>query len=222
MSGALSRLASVFVAPADPEPSASVDPAPHTGHDPEPPLHTDDPLHAGSGAHHPLQVGVVARRADAAVAGCAVGLALAHPAAIVALWGAAPPKVHAPASLRARRTAGRLAARGHTAHAAGRVAVVALEAASEAGRVAAAAGDLPVVCVVAGPRDEDADAVLAACDRVVVVGDGLVAELAAESLAASGPVCRSLVLPDGPSRALAASGAALVAPLRAAALEALR
>lgn len=230
---ALSRLAAAFVAPDDAEPSASgadvprldapaADARPWRRGRP-PGRDADRAPHVAAGVHHALHVGVVARPADAAVAGCAIGLALAQPAAIVALWGAAAPKVHAPASLRARKAAGRLAARGHVAHAGGRLAVVALgEAVSEASRVAAAAAELPVVCVVAGPRDEAGDVVLAACDRVIVVGDDLVAELAAASLAPLGPACRSLVLPDGPSRALAASGAALVAPLRAPVLEALR
>lgn len=217
MSRPLARLAAAFVAPAP-------DTAERSDHDARAEdLHTPS---IGAAKVRPTpaatQVGVVARPVDAAVAGCAVGLVLARPAAIVALWGAAAPKAHAPASLRARRTAARLAARGHTARAAGRLATVALADASEAARVAAAAGDLPVVCVVAGPRDPHADAVLAACDRVVIVGDDPVAQLAHESVAALGVPSRALVLPDGPSRALAAGGAALVAPLRAAVLEALR
>lgn len=181
-------------------------------------------------------VGVLARSADAWAAGGAVALGLLSrtraPVAVVCGWGGgAGPSALAPATPAARRLAGRLAERGHAARATGRLVLIALDddvgpACAEAARVAAALSDEPAVVVLAGARDEPVDALLADQDRVVVAGSGsddAVADLAASSLAPVDVAVRVVALgPAAPARALAATGVALMAPLRAAVAEALR
>jgi hypothetical protein len=95
----------------------------------------------------------------------------------------------------------------------------------EAARIAAAAGDAPVVSVLAGPRDDRADALLRAQDRVVLsagAGDAALADLALASLAAADVPARTLTTSITPAaRVLAASGTALSGALRRALDEAL-
>jgi hypothetical protein len=225
----LSRLTDVFVAPADAERPAR-----------------DEPVDASPSALRRLAgafvegaaarqgdapaavrtadaIAVLARPADAAAAGGAVALAVARGCVVVLLWGAEAPPVLAPATPGARRLAARLADRGHDVAATGRLVAVALRDGIDEGIRAAAAGAVPAVLVVAGPRDERVDAVLRGQDRVLAVGEGAVAELAARSVARLGVPAETLELPTAPAaRALAASGVALVAPLRARVEEALR
>jgi hypothetical protein len=166
---------------------------------------------------------VLARSADAAAAGGAVALATARGTALVLLWGAEPPPIRAPSTPGARRLAARLSARGHDTSATGRLAMVTLPDGIDEAVRAAAAASAPTVLVVAGPRDERVDAVLRGQDRVLAVGEGAIAELAARSVATLGASAEALPLPAAPAaRALAASGVALIAPLRAPVEEALR
>jgi hypothetical protein len=167
------------------------------------------------------RLAVLAPAAHALAAGAAVGLALAKGPVLVASWGADRVRA-APAQPRARRLASKLGARGHDAAATGRLVVVTLAAPDEAARVSAVA-DVPMVLVVAGPRDDHVDRVLRDHDAAIVVGDGLLADLATASVQALGVPTASLALPDAAvARALAASGLALVAPWRAALEEAVR
>jgi hypothetical protein len=193
-------------------------------------------LPAAGGGGAAATVAVLARPADAWAAGGAVALGLLGtaraPVAVVCVWGGGPgPSALAPATPAARRLAGRLAERGHRARAGGRLVIVALDeevapACAEAERVAAALPDEPLVVVLAGARDERVDALLARHDRVVVAGsapDDAVADLAAANLASIVVPVRVVALaPAAPARALAATGVALLAPLRAAIEEGLR
>lgn len=215
MSRLFARLGSAFIAP--PPRGAHADERPR-------------PLpHVATGCDGPTRVAVLCRADDALVAGAAVALGLvlrARSHALVAAWGAGGiPR--APASAPARRLAATLAARGHAVSASGRLAVARLggdpaEAAAEAMRAAAAAGEAPVVTVLAAPRDEAADDLLAAQDGIVVAlgpgSDGAVAHLAVRGLAPLAVPAADLILPAAPApvRALAASGAALLPPLRGA------
>jgi hypothetical protein len=168
-------------------------------------------------------IAVLARPADAAAAGGAVALAATSGCAVVLLWGAAASPVRAPSMPAARRVARRLGDRGHEAGATGRLVVVSLSGGpDEAVRVAAAAA-VPAIFVIAGPRDGRVDAVLRGQDRAIAVGDGRIAELAAQNVAGLGVPATTLTLPVAPAaRALAGAGVALVAPLRAPVEAALR
>jgi hypothetical protein len=203
VTGLFDRLAAAFVAPA---------PTPELGRwtPPEPP--------------RPPRVAVLCRPGDALAAGGAVALAVAAggPAAVV-VWGAEPATLRAPAGRAARRLALRLADRGHTASATGRLVHVHADTPAEVVRVAAATGDAPSVAVLAAPRDTAADRVLGDHDHVLVAGAGAVAELAAASVARLGVRADALDLPAAPAAAaLAAAGLALVGPWRAPVTGALR
>jgi hypothetical protein len=210
----LSRLAAAFVAPRE-------------GARPQPMEH--GPLRRASGRSAARRsapgraIAVLARPADAAAAGGAVALAAGGGAVLVLLWGAEPPGVRAPATPAARRTAARLADRGHETVATGRLVLVALRQGIDEAVRAASATTAAAILVVAAPRDERVDAVLRGHDRAIAVGEGAIAELAAQGVAAFGVPARTLELPAAaPARALAVSGVALVAPLRAPVEEALR
>jgi hypothetical protein len=188
----------------------------------------------------PATLGVLAAPGDAAVAGAAVALAAAtaHRArcAVVCRWDgtASAPRPATAAVPSARVLAERLANRGLSAAACGRLVTVALpiadgEARAATERTLAAAGDVPVVLVVAGPRPPALDLLLATLDRLVVVPaadapPGLEA-LAAADAARLGRATSVLRLPDGVTttgRLLAATGLASFSPrLRAAATAAL-
>ena len=144
-----------------------------------------------------------------------------------ARWADARP----PAAGAARRLSASLSARGLTAGACGRAALVALpadplEAVPAARRAFAASGDAPTVLVAGGPRDAAFDALLGDHDLVLVLArDGesdAVASLAVAGLGpralarpfALGPAARALVLggafvPASARRALAEPVAAL-------------
>ena len=212
MSGLLERLGSAFVAP---PPSSDL----------------AAPAKPAEVRAVPASIAVLAPAGDAHVIGAAVALALAQRSrcghAVLASWLTEPASkpFRAPAARRARKLATALASRGHAAAVRGRLTVVDLagscvEATAEATRVAAVAADVPCVVVLAGPRDESADALLTEQDRVVVGashdGDRAVAELTAVAVASLGVPPHVLELPAAPpARALAAAGAALVPPLRA-------
>jgi hypothetical protein len=173
------------------------------------------------------QVAVLCAPADVWVVGGAAALSHAG-VAVVAGWGAPLPSGRAPGTPSAQRLAAALAARGHTASASGRLVRVALdgsgaEITAEIARLAAAADPAPCVAALAGPRDERVDALLAAQDRVLVHAPDDLADIAVESVAPLAPA-RRLELGAAPAtaRALAASGLALVPPVRAAVEEALR
>ncbi len=124
----------------------------------------------------------------------------------------------------ARRLAGSLSARGLSATACHRAALVALpadpsEAVPAARRAFAAAGDAPAVLVLGGPRDGAFDPLLAEHDVAIVLarddGPGTLTALAVAGLEALGPraLARPLVL--GPAaRTLVLSGAGVPAALR--------
>ena len=202
MTSPLSRIGEAFLAPADTA------------------ARVDDRVHE---AVAPAAIAVLARAQDAVAAGGAVALGLARGTAVVLLWGVEAPAVRAPATPSARKSAARLAERGHEAVGTGRLVLVTLRGGIDEAVRASAAAALPAVVVVAGPRDERVDAVLTGQDRAIAVGDGAIADLAAQSGAALGGPAGTLALPSAPAaRALAASGVALVAPLRAPVEEAVR
>jgi hypothetical protein len=174
----------------------------------------------------PASLAVLAAGEDAAVAGAALGLAAAraHRAAcaVVCVWtgeGGSAPR-GGPTGGTARRLRGRLAARGLAAAARGRLVEVALPASDTEARAAceramAAAGDLPVVLVVAGPRPPALDPLLAAADRIVVVPPrDAAAGLEDLAVAAAAHLGRSTAVlrlpPGGPSPAQLLTGAGLL------------
>lgn len=129
----------------------------------------------------PATLGVLVAPGDAPVAGVALGLtvAAAHraPCAVVCQWTGAEVAEQPRSGLAsgaARRLAQRLAGRGLTAGACGRVVTVALpasgtDARATAARALAAAGDVPLIITVAGPRPPAFDPLLAGLDRLIVV-----------------------------------------------------
>jgi hypothetical protein len=213
MSGVLSRLGSVFVAPVAAAASAEA---------------AVERARASSLSQAaPLRVAVLCRAQDAAAVGGAVGLAAARARgvshAVVCVWGSlGGGSLSSPAVPAAVRLGERLGARGHVARATGRLVVVVGGDAGEVRRIPAAAGAAPVVLVCAGARDAAVDAVLAEQDLVVVAaadGSGALVDAALDGLAVLGVPARALALPAGgaPARAFAAAGIALLPPLRAVA-----
>jgi hypothetical protein len=189
----------------------------------------------------PATLGILVAPGDAPVAGAALGLAAATahraPCAVVCRWTGAeaadPPRSGLAVSA-ARRLAQRLAARGLVAGACGRVVTVALPACDIEARVAteralAAAGDLPLVLVIAGARSPAFDPLLATLDRLIVVPPsgapvGL-ERLAADSAARLGRGVAVLRVPSTGAvtgRLLAATGLPLSLAWRTAAAAALR
>jgi hypothetical protein len=179
----------------------------------------------------PTAVAIVCRPEDALIVGGAAALLLASRSrsthALLAVWRGEMPSVRAPATGGARRLAATLASRGHDAAPTGRLAIVRLadelvQAAPEAIRAVAAARGVPGVVVLAGARDESADELLRAQDRVLVAAgahaDAHVATLAVAGLARLGVAVEVVELPavPAPARALAASGVAVTPPLRGA------
>jgi len=189
----------------------------------------------------PATLGVLVAPAQAAAAGAVLGLAAAAtgaaPCALVCRWTGeatdAAPLASAPAVGAARRLASRLASRGLDAAARGRLVTVRLppgadEARDAAERAAAAAGEAPIVLVLAGARPLGFDALLTAADRLVVVAapdaPAALEHLAVEDAARIGRATGVLRL--SPSAVLAqrltvATGLLLSPPLRAAAQAAL-
>jgi hypothetical protein len=181
----------------------------------------------------PPGIAVLCAPADAPALGAALALAVAGrfgaPVVAVCAWSGAEPARRAwraPALPGARRLAAGLAARGHQAHAAGRLAVVQLapgceEAAAEARRAIAAAAPLPAVVALGGPRARAFDELLAEQDLVVVAtrsgAEPALARLAVASLADSTVAAQACEIPSTPSaRTLAAAGLTLLPSARRA------
>ncbi|HEY6758670.1 MAG TPA: hypothetical protein VI318_04245 [Baekduia sp.] len=214
---ALSRLRDLFLAPTDRAPAtqAAVRAVPST-------------------------LAVLASATDAPIAGTALGLAVAAAlgsgCAVTCVWsGAAPTPPRAGLAVAGgRRLADRLSGRGLLAAARGRLVHVALpapdvEARAAAERTIAAAGDLPVVLVVAGARPPALDPLLEAVDRIVIVPapDALAGlePLALDAAARLGRSTAVLRLPPSATtaghRLLTSTGLILPPSLRAAATAAL-
>jgi len=182
-----------------------------------------------------MRLAVACAEQDGSVAAGAAGLAAATAArcdwALLAARGTpaeTPVRERLPARA-ARRAAEALRMQGHTAWAVGRLVHVALppggpEAAASLAQLAATPA--PMVLVAAGPRDDALEGLLARHDRLLLVTRGgvdpdLVA-LARSGLAELGGAVRTVELLRSPAAAaLARSGTALVAPLRAPFLAAL-
>ena len=118
---------------------------------------------------------------DADGLGCALALLLRRRGpAVVCAWEGPARRAALPATAGARRLAASMTARGLDAHPSGRLVLVVLDpepsvAVAETARVAAAAGDAPVVVALCGPRDVAFDQLLAIQD-VAVVASGDVPE----------------------------------------------
>jgi hypothetical protein len=189
----------------------------------------------------PATLGILVSPGDASVVSAALGLVAATehraPCAVVCRWTGAEPAEPPRSGLAggaARRLAQRLAARGLAAGACGRVVTVALpasdvEARAAAERALAAAGDVPLVVVIAGPRSPAFDPLLAGLDRLIVVpaaGTAVGLErLAIDDAARLGRGVAVLRLPSTGAvtgRLLAATGLPLSPAWRQAAAAALR
>jgi hypothetical protein len=184
----------------------------------------------------PATVGVLGASREGGIAAAAIALAAMaarrERCAVVCRWEA---REVAPrpgwASSSARRLAERLERRGVRAAARGRLVTVALppapaEARACAERVLAAVEETPLVLLVAGPRPEALDPLLATLDRLVVVTppDALpgLEGLALDEAAALGRGAARFALPETPLGAVVATfGRPLSPALRTAALAAL-
>ncbi len=177
----------------------------------------------------PLRAAVLGPAAESVPLGAVLANALraaaGAPAAALALWipGTAPAGGGGPAGLAASRLAARLSARDLPAAARGRLAWLALEAhpvaAAVAARRAAGALELPLVTVLAGPRCEVVEGLLADQDLVVIAAtdpEGPLARLAVAGCVAPAVACAPPA--PGPPRWAARSGFAgtrrLPAPVR--------
>jgi hypothetical protein len=167
----------------------------------------------------PLRAAVIGAAPEAVPLGALLANALRScagaPAAALGVWapGAGSPVRGRPATLAASRLAARLTARGLPAVARGRLGWMALDAhpvaAAVAARRAAGALELPLVFVIAGPRCEVVEGLIAEQDLVVFAcaePDGPLARLAVAGCAGAALACAPP--PHGPSRWLARSGAA--------------
>jgi hypothetical protein len=214
------------------------DPRPAAHEDFVPPDEVPDRACAEPAPRTPPGVAVLSSPADAQPLGAAIGLALASrrraPVVAVCVWTAglpAGPAWRAPATPAARRLATNLAARGHDARAAGRLAVVRLppdpdEAAAQARRAAAAASSAPSVLALGGPRVAALDELLEDQDLIVVATpagtDPALARLALAGLAsATARTCGCEVPPAHPARTLASAGLTLLPSARRALADAL-
>lgn len=177
----------------------------------------------------PPAVGLLCGSRRARSAGCALGLHLVRRhrsgAAVVAVWtGDEPPAgatVGGPAGREARRLVRTLAGREVEAHAAGRVAIADLpaapgEAAAIAAQVLAVGAAVPTVLVLAGPREDSLDELLASRDLVLVAdtGDALLADVAVTALQRRGVQARRCALPAPQATAMAVRGAGLLPAAR--------
>jgi hypothetical protein len=187
----------------------------------------------------PATLGVLVAPGDAPVAGAALALAAAvgrrAPCALICHWtGAAPaePPRSGLAASATRKLARRLMTRGLAAGACGRLVTVALpaadiEACAATERALAAAGDVPLVLVVAGPRPPALDPLLATLDRLIVIPPpGAPHGLEPLALTAAAHLGRSAALLHRPTttsgRLLTATGLPLSPAWRTAAAAALR
>jgi hypothetical protein len=167
----------------------------------------------------PLRAAVLGAATDAVPLGALLANALrawaGAPVAAIGVWapGAGSSMGARPATLAASRLAARLSARGLPAVARGRLGWVALDAhpvaAAVAARRASGALEVPLVVVLAGPRCEAVEGLLAEQDLVVFAcaePDGPLARLAIAGCAGAALACAAP--PPGPARWLARSGAA--------------
>ena len=182
-------------------------------------------------------VAVVCAARDTALAGAAVGLALAERlgarCAVVLEWSGAeePALVSRPAMRAARRAAARLVDAELEPGCCGRLVRVPLprderEAVRAAERAIAVTSDAAVVLVAGGPRGEAMEALLAERTALVLAvrpdHDETLLELATAELEALARPVTTAALPPSPVAAgLARAGVALVSPLRAPMLAAL-
>jgi hypothetical protein len=186
----------------------------------------------------PSTLGLLAAAEGGAAAGAALALAAAaahrSPCALMCRWpGAGVPMAAAPAVPTARRLASRLDGRGLVATARGRLVTVSLpsdgaEARASTERALAAAGDVPLVLAVTGPRPEAFDPLLARLDRLVIApAEGAppgLEDLALDAAARLGRATGVLRLPPSSATAgrMTARWGLLLSPtLRAAASAAL-
>jgi hypothetical protein len=193
---------------------------------------TDEPTPACEVQTAPDAVAVLTAAPDALALGAALGLALARRrrAPVVAVCVRSPgrspwPAWRAPALPAARRLAAGLAARGHDARPAGRLAFVRLggtddDASLTARRALAATGAAPAVLVLGGPRASAFDALLAEQDLVVVGAredaDPILTRLTIAGLDGRVRACACEVPAAHPARSLAAAGVALLPSVRRA------
>ncbi len=188
----------------------------------------------------PATLGVLVSPGDAPAVGAALGLVAAAacraPCAVVCRWTGEATEV--PRSgltgAAARKLAQRLGARGLAAGACGRVVTVALPASDGEARAAteralAAAGDIPLVLVIAGARPPAFDPLLASLDRLIVVPPSDAAEglerLAIDTAARLGRAAGVLHPPGtgaATGRLLAATGLPVAPAWRKVAAAALR
>jgi len=182
------------------------------------------------------RIGVVCSAREARTAGGAAALALAHvagaPRATVLEWvaGGGPAARDRPSAPAVRRRAARLRDQGFAASSVGRLVRVDLPEAearaTEEARAVLARADGPSAVVVAAARGPETEQLLAELDRILLmVRPGADANMAAIALAALQELSPSVAveLSTSPVAATAArSGSALVAPLRAPLLAALR
>jgi hypothetical protein len=169
------------------------------------------------------------RRDALAVAG---GLVLASGSGpgLVCAWPPGDVRPSVPATARARRLAARLESRGVTAVAGGRLVGVPLPGAAAeavaASQRAVAAVDGATAVVLAAPRDDDFDALLALQDAVVLVlrepSDSPLVRLALGGLADLPAPVVTVPAPSGAVRELAAAGLMALPALRASLAPALR
>jgi hypothetical protein len=186
------------------------------------------PVHARAtttrSAPVPPSFAVLGDRREAVAVASGLVLASGVGAGLVCVWPAGEVRPRLPATGRARRLAARLEARGVTALARGRLVGVPLpRPAAEAVAVsqrAVAAVDVATAVVLAGPRDDDLDVLLALQDAVVLVlreaADSPLVRLAVAGLAETLAPVVTVPAPSGPVGALAASGLMALPALRAA------
>ena len=183
------------------------------------------------------EVAVVCAARDTALAGAALGLALAERegarCAVVLEWSGGEERAPTsrPAARAARRAAAALADAELEAGCCGRLVRVALPreeraAARAAARAMAVTRELAVVFVAGGARTDAMGALLAECSAIVLAmradHDATLLELAVAELEALGRPVAAAALPPSPvAAALARGGVTLVSPLRAPVLGAL-
>lgn len=256
MSALLKRVAGVFIAPAEPEfeggspggaataprprpavwPGSSSTPVGRPGHA-SPTLDAAEVVEPALSPSDPRAPAVVCPARDVALAGAAVGLALAERrrarCSVVLEWTGEAVREIAPrpAVPAARRCVAVLAGQGVAAVCAGRLVRVALPpeeiaAVATTRRAVAAGAGPPVVLVVGGPRGPALDELLAEQHAILLAArpgaDAALLELAAGELEAlASPVAAVELAPSPVAVALARAGLALVSPLRGPVLAAL-
>jgi hypothetical protein len=186
------------------------------------------PVHARAAPARPAPVppsfAVLGERREALAVASGLVLATGVGPGLVCVWPPGDVRPRLPATARARRLAARLEARSVTALAGGRLVSVPLpgpaaEAVAVSQRAVAVAGVATAV-VLAGPRDDDLDALLALQDAVVLVpreaADSALVRLAIAGLAETPAPVVTMAAPSGPVRVLAAAGLIALPAFRSA------